>query len=334
MSPPVADAGENVTIREGKVVILNGSGSHDNVGIDNYTWYVFIGEKVWILWGTTAQFQFHIRGIYTVRLVVADNVGLTDTDNLTVTVLEKDDGDSKPPDDENDTDGDGWNNTIEQECGTDPNDNTSYPEDLDDDGIPDKLDADIDGDGIPNEKDAYPRDSSRWKEEDSTLVMILLILGASCILIVAGIMIYSRIKRRDILDNDTREAVFNYITDNPGSHAEKIRKQLGIGDGTLRHHLRQLKLKGMVRFGREGRYKFFYPSGFGESQSLTPIQREIIDILEHNEGTTAIEIARKLGKDRTTVLYHIDNLVDKGLLRSKKVNQRVYWYVQKNVENQ
>ena len=331
---PLAEAGENVTIREGDAVLFNGSGSHDNVGIGNYTWHISYGGVVRILWGITAQFQFDVPGNYTVSLVVTDNAGLADTDNVTVTVHTYDPPGSEPPDDEKDTDGDGWNDTTEQECGTDPYDNTSYPEDLDDDGTPDKLDPDIDGDGVPNEKDAYPRDSLRWKEEDSTLVIILLILGASFILIAAGTITYSRIKRRDILDNDTREAVYNYITNNPGSHAEKIRKHLGIGDGTLRHHLRQLKLKGMVRFGREGRYKFFYPSGFGEIQSLTPIQREIIDILEHNESITAGEIAKKLGKDRTTVLYHIDNLVDKGLLRSKKVNQRVYWYIEKNVENQ
>ena len=45
-----------------------------------------------------------------------------------------------------DLDGDGWNNSIEEEVGTDPYDIYSFPSDLDSDRIPDIFDYDIDGD--------------------------------------------------------------------------------------------------------------------------------------------------------------------------------------------
>ena len=46
-----------------------------------------------------------------------------------------------------DLDNDGWNNSIEIEAGTDPQNSLSYPTDLDNDTILDYLDLDIDGDG-------------------------------------------------------------------------------------------------------------------------------------------------------------------------------------------
>jgi gliding motility-associated-like protein len=47
-----------------------------------------------------------------------------------------------------DKDGDGFSNTYEIACGTDPMDALSFPSDIDADGIPDCVDPDRDGDGI------------------------------------------------------------------------------------------------------------------------------------------------------------------------------------------
>ena len=59
-----------------------------------------------------------------------------------------------------DADGDGWLDQLEIDCGTDPNDNASFPTDTDGDGICDALDDDIDGDGIGNDLDEMPLDEN------------------------------------------------------------------------------------------------------------------------------------------------------------------------------
>ena len=63
-----------------------------------------------------------------------------------------------------DMDGDGWDNLVEIDCNSDPNNFDNVPNDLDNDTVCDELDEDIDGDNLPNdwesERGLDPRDSN------------------------------------------------------------------------------------------------------------------------------------------------------------------------------
>ncbi|UCE73493.1 MAG: PQQ-binding-like beta-propeller repeat protein [Methanomassiliicoccales archaeon] len=86
--PPTADAGPDQTIDQYSVVTFDGSGSTDNVGIDNYTWtFTYDGLEIDV-YGSNPQFKFDIPDVYTVLLTVQDIAGLTDNDTMTVTVLD------------------------------------------------------------------------------------------------------------------------------------------------------------------------------------------------------------------------------------------------------
>lgn len=65
-----------------------------------------------------------------------------------------------------DDDGDGWDNFLEADCGTNSTDNNSVPEDLDNDGLCNALDDDDDGDGYLDENDIFPNDSADWEDSD------------------------------------------------------------------------------------------------------------------------------------------------------------------------
>ena len=60
--------------------------------------------------------------------------------NLTITVLIDTDGDTVADVNDEDDDNDGWNDASELSCGTDPLDPTSFPSDIDSDGLCDALD--------------------------------------------------------------------------------------------------------------------------------------------------------------------------------------------------
>ncbi len=91
-TPPIAYAGINQTVGEGDHVILNGSGSTDNVGIASYIWTFFDGiEKVY-LEGPSPHHKFTVPGIYMVTLNISDVEGNWATDTMFVTV-----NDTTPP---------------------------------------------------------------------------------------------------------------------------------------------------------------------------------------------------------------------------------------------
>ncbi len=88
-APPVADAGPDITVSVGDEVSFDGSDSSDDSGtIEEYTWtFEYDGEEQ-ELSGVSPEFVFEIAGEYTVTLTVEDASGLTDTDEVVVTVVD------------------------------------------------------------------------------------------------------------------------------------------------------------------------------------------------------------------------------------------------------
>jgi|GEM_PF-3321545 len=126
--PPVSVPGENLTASVGEMVVLNGSGSHDNIDIANYTWRIDTGGDVIELYGKVVSHTFDSPGNYTATLTVRDSAGLTNSSTILITILEVTDTDS--------------------------------------DGIPDFLDPDDDGDGVNDTDDDFPLDPNEWRDTD------------------------------------------------------------------------------------------------------------------------------------------------------------------------
>jgi len=82
---PVADAGPDKTVDQGDLVTFDGSGSTDNLGVDNFTW-IFDDEGAHTLYGVSPNYTFNNAGAFVVNLAVKDSAGNSHADNLTVTV--------------------------------------------------------------------------------------------------------------------------------------------------------------------------------------------------------------------------------------------------------
>jgi PKD repeat protein len=86
LTPPVADAGDDVEIDQGTMVYFNADGSSDNGRIDTYSWsFEYNGVPI-SLKGATPQYRFEIAEEYEVTLIVTDEEGNVGTDIITVTV--------------------------------------------------------------------------------------------------------------------------------------------------------------------------------------------------------------------------------------------------------
>jgi PKD repeat protein len=85
---PAAAAGEDITVSLGGSVQLDAGDSTDNVGITSYTWDLGDGEEVS---GETVEHVYSDVGDYTVTLTIEDEAGNSDSDTLTVHVVEPED---------------------------------------------------------------------------------------------------------------------------------------------------------------------------------------------------------------------------------------------------
>lgn len=88
---PVADAGPDQNVREGDRVTLNGSLSTGFEGADklNYTWVIQFPIGKATLYGQIVSFKVGQIGQLNVNLTVRDSLNRTDSDEMTIQVLEK-----------------------------------------------------------------------------------------------------------------------------------------------------------------------------------------------------------------------------------------------------
>ena len=84
----MADAGPDRTVEQGTVVTLAGGNSTDNVGIVEYIWSFTYDGAPRSLSGMLVTWDFSIPGVYLVVLTVNDAAGLSNTDEVTITVTD------------------------------------------------------------------------------------------------------------------------------------------------------------------------------------------------------------------------------------------------------
>ena len=98
-----------------------------------------------------------------------DNDGYKDTNDIfpfDASEWADNDADGTGDNSDTDDDNDSWLDTIEQTCGTDPNDSSDTPIDSDNDGEPNCIDTDDDNDTYLDTEDVFPLDPLEWLDTD------------------------------------------------------------------------------------------------------------------------------------------------------------------------
>ena len=145
------------------------------------------------------------------------------------------------------------------------------------------------------------------------------------------IPLYTRIKKDDVLDHQTRGLILGFITANPGSNFNLIKNSLRLKNGTLAHHLNIMEKNNLVRLINEGSRKLVYPIGV-RSPNATVILNLIID----NPGITQKEISQKTKIKQQTVNRNVKIMTDEGIVRKEKENGKKGLYfteIEKTVFN-
>lgn len=92
IEPPVAKAGDDVTVIGSGTVWLDGSASTDDVGVVRYVWSFNYSGRPVLVENESMEYTFNLSGVHSIVLTVFDEGGNDDSDVVIVTVL-----DGRPP---------------------------------------------------------------------------------------------------------------------------------------------------------------------------------------------------------------------------------------------
>jgi predicted transcriptional regulator len=144
------------------------------------------------------------------------------------------------------------------------------------------------------------------------------------LLALAGLVLFSRITRDQVLANERRRVIFEHIHARPGTHFRQMRDDLGIATGVLMHHLSTLEREGYLRSFRIGGKRLFFPAG------VRPSERDMRDVIleevRRAPGITQSEVAVKLNISRMLAHYYVRALVREGKVRLEKAGARTSIY--------
>lgn len=126
----------------------------------------------------------------------------------------------------------------------------------------------------------------------------------------------------DILSVASRRAIYTCVKENPGAHLREITRRCDLPLGTTLYHLDYLDANGLVVSRRDGRYKRYFVSnamGRREKELLSAfrhnVPRHIITVLLTQGLRTQRELCQAIGVSRSTLSFHVNNLIKQGIVR-------------------
>jgi signal transduction histidine kinase/DNA-binding response OmpR family regulator len=133
---------------------------------------------------------------------------------------------------------------------------------------------------------------------------------------------------------ENRKRIFDYVSDNPGSHLRKISRDLDVRLGTLRYHLDYLEKRGLIVSQKQNNLKMYFVSGKLKPQEKTLTQllqqkhfRDIILVLIESPDLTFSQIADRVSMSTSATSKYINILRDKEILSYKKFGREKKYHI-------
>ncbi|HUX99482.1 MAG TPA: helix-turn-helix domain-containing protein [Candidatus Deferrimicrobium sp.] len=139
--------------------------------------------------------------------------------------------------------------------------------------------------------------------------------------------------KEEILTNEKRKKILDYILKYPGAHHREIRSALELGDYMAYRHLALLEKFGFLRKKSYQNKLVYFPTDFDEDEELeilvlrNEITRKIYDSLKEHEELRLSEFSDILQVPYTTIQSHLSHLVENGLVQKIKKDQISYYII-------
>ena len=132
----------------------------------------------------------------------------------------------------------------------------------------------------------------------------------------------------------TRQIIFEFVRDSPGTHLRGVQQALGLPLGTVEYHLRELVRLELVTEREDGIYRRYYVAGQmgGLDRELIgalrqEIPRRIVMHLLLNPGLNFGQVREAFSISGSTLHYHLKKLEKRGILSRRREGRETYFTV-------
>jgi predicted transcriptional regulator len=125
-----------------------------------------------------------------------------------------------------------------------------------------------------------------------------------------------------VLDLPTRQRIFDFVREHPGSSARTVQRGVNLGWGETAYHLDQMLRAGLLFRERGGRRDYYFPADMvpSDRQLLltmqSAIERGLLVELARSNGLSFGELGDRLKVGKSTLAFHLKFLLALGIVEA------------------
>jgi predicted transcriptional regulator len=133
--------------------------------------------------------------------------------------------------------------------------------------------------------------------------------------------------KEEILENEYRRRIYQYINKNPGFHLRELQRRLDIPLSTLDYHLGYMVRKNIIESKKDGYYRRYYvkPLETIDRKLLSILRqkrlREIILIMINDEGAKYQTLLKRLKIPTSTLSFYLNHLMESNVIMRHHVGR-------------
>lgn len=136
--------------------------------------------------------------------------------------------------------------------------------------------------------------------------------------------------------SENRRHIYEHVLINPGTYLRKICKETGLAMGDTQHHLFSLEREGLIKSRKIGqlKHRHYYPVSIINEQNELILaflrqntSRDILIYLIDHAGSNQNEIANFKNFKAPTISWHMNRLMDAGIISSVKEGKSVQYFI-------
>lgn len=159
----------------------------------------------------------------------------------------------------------------------------------------------------------------------------ILISLTSGILFIIGQISY--INKEEVLENDIRRAIYNFIMDNPGSYLREIKREFGVSINTTIWHLRVLEHANLIKYKKFSNRLYYFASGLPQKEYIEYLLLKndklkiVTDYLRSGKKAHLRKIARDTNLHPQTVKHYLEKLFILDMVEETETNNKIIYSI-------